>query len=178
MKISTHKISSAIPRLERAPSGLPFAYSENAVLFLISCKMTTDLLENFHIFFGQKKIFLKLKISTRKTSSAIPLPRLLVVFSSPFAYSLYGVLFFICSKMATDLLDNFHRQHLNPISQVSKLFRIYHLLGFIRDTLCYNFNTEGYVHQVPFFHNIHHPTQTPLTELIFEVRYLKLQNYL
>ena len=47
-----------------------------------------------------------------------------------------------------------------PISQVPKLFGIYHLLGFIRDTLSYNLYIEGYMQQDPFFHNIHHPTQT------------------
>ena len=63
--------------------------------------MTTDLLENFHIY-----IFSILKIS-----SAIPLPRLERGLSGlPFAYSLYGVLFPICCQMAIDLLGNFQSQ--------------------------------------------------------------------
>ena len=50
--ISTHKIISAIPlpRLERGPSGLPFAYSLYGLLFLICSQKATDLLENFYIF--------------------------------------------------------------------------------------------------------------------------------
>ena len=49
----------------------------------------------------------------------------------------------------------------NPISQVPKLFWIYHLLGFIRCTLDHNFYVVVYVRQVPFFHNIPHPSSNP-----------------
>ena len=47
----------------------------------------------------------------------------------------------------------------SPLSQVRKLFGIYHLLGLIRGPPDYNLYTVGYVQQVPFFHNIHHPNQ-------------------
>ena len=40
--------------------------------------------------------------------AAIPLPRLERALSGlSFAYSLYDVLFLVCSQMATDLLENF-----------------------------------------------------------------------
>ena len=48
----------------------------------------------------------------------------------------------------------------SPISQVRILFGIYHLLGFISDTLSYNLYIIGYLQQIPFSHNINHPTQT------------------
>ena len=44
------------------------------------------------------------------------------------------------------------------ITQVLKLFGIYHWLGIIRGTLGYSMYLMGYVQQVPFFHNIHHPS--------------------
>ena len=50
--------------------------------------MTTDLLENSQIFFPLQRL--------ERGPSELP-----------FVYSLYSVLFLICSKMATDLLDNF-----------------------------------------------------------------------
>ena len=46
--------------------------------------------------------------ATLKTIPAIPLPRLGRVHSlPPFAYSRYDLLFLICSKVATDFLENF-----------------------------------------------------------------------
>ena len=65
----------------------------------------------------------------------------------------------------------------NPISQVLKLFRIYHLLGLMRDILGYNLYMLEYLQHVPFSYNIRHPIQTLLTEWIFKARYLKFQNY-
>ena len=47
----------------------------------------------------------------------------------------------------------------SSISQFPKLFLIYHLLGFIRDTLHHKLYIVGYMQQVPFFHNNHHPPQ-------------------
>ena len=67
--------------------------------------MATDLLENFHIFLAKNLIFQR--IFNQKIYGW--LPRLEMRPSGlPFAYSLYGILFLICSKMATDLLESFH----------------------------------------------------------------------
>ena len=49
----------------------------------------------------------------------------------------------------------------SPIYQVPDLFEICHLLHVIRDTLDYTLHILGYGHQVPFFHNIHHPLSYP-----------------
>ena len=51
----------------------------------------------------------------------------------------------------------------SPLSQAPKLFGIYHLLGFIRDTLGYNLYIVGHVQHVTFSHNIYHSTKTLLT---------------
>ena len=45
----------------------------------------------------------------------------------------------------------------SPISQVPKLFGIYHLLDFIRDSLGYNLYLVEYLQKVPFYHNIDRP---------------------
>ena len=86
---------------------LPFAFSLYGVLFLACFKMTTDL-ENFQIFLIKTRFFTKVKVSTLTNSTALPLLRLERVPSElPFAYSLYGVLFLICFKTATELPENF-----------------------------------------------------------------------
>ena len=88
------------------------------IIFLKCSKMATDLLENFHIFLAKNLIFQR--IFNQKIYGwlegmedgiipAILLPQLERRPSGlPFSYSLYGVLFLVCSKMATDLLENFH----------------------------------------------------------------------
>ena len=108
--ISTVKIIPAflLKQFERGHSGLSFAHSLYSVLFLICFKMATDLLENFHIFLVENRFFSKFKILTLKIIPAIPLPRFKRGPSGlSFAYSVYGVLFLLCLKMATDLLENF-----------------------------------------------------------------------
>ena len=50
---------------------------------------------------------------------------------------------------------------LLTISQVLKLFEMYHLLGFNRNTLGYKLYLVEYVQQVPFFHNIHYSLSYP-----------------
>ena len=66
----------------------------------------------------------------------------------------------------------------SPISQVPKLFGIYHLLGFIRGTLDYNLYIVGYVQQVPFSHNIDHPNTFPDILIHFLLKFSNFQkNY-
>ena len=59
----------------------------------------------------------------------------------PFAYSLYGVLFLMYSKLAIDLLQNFHiflaknRFFLNSKSQVLKLLQLFDHRGLKENSL-------------------------------------------
>ena len=48
-----------LPRFDKGPSGLPFAYSRCGVHFLMCSNMTVDLLENFH----EKKLIFSKPIS-------------------------------------------------------------------------------------------------------------------
>ena len=78
---------------------------------IIETKKATQMLCASHCLIHHKhiSIFFKFKILTYKIISAIPLLRLERGPSGlSLAYSLYGVLFLIYSKMATDLLENFH----------------------------------------------------------------------
>ena len=94
-------------------------YAIGAILQKEPSKMTINVLENFHIFFfWQKSIFFKLKISTHIIRSAITIPRLERY--SLYGYSVYSILFLICSKVATDLLRKFHI-FIGPKSTVLRL---------------------------------------------------------
>ena len=80
-------------------------------------------------FFGQKTIFSKFKIFTLKIIPVIPLPRFERGYSRlRITYSLYGVLFLISSKMASDLLEYFPANFQNQYSQYRTILYVTMLL--------------------------------------------------
>ena len=126
-----------VGRYKRGTSGPACASIRVGVLLPTICsKLITNLLKNFHMFLATNRFFSKFKILTLKVIPAIPLPWFKrQPFGLPVAYSRKSALFLICSKMATDLLENCQAKNLyfqNQFSPYHITFICYYIADYIK----------------------------------------------